>query len=54
MGMDDLLEKVKAVGAEDLEEFVRYNIRYLSESRQKLFYSVAGIEGSGYREREEY
>jgi len=44
MTKDNLLERVKEAGFESLNNFVRANIHYLSENKQRLFYSVADID----------
>ena len=44
MTKDNLLERVKEAGFESLNNFVRANIHYLSENKQKLFYNIADID----------
>jgi hypothetical protein len=40
---DNLLEKVKEAGFEKLDDFVKANLHYLPNEKQKLFYSVIDI-----------
>ncbi len=39
--MDELLQKAREEGYETIEEFVRANLPYLPEWKQKLFLSLA-------------
>ena len=49
---NNLLERVREAGFENLEGFIEVNLKYLPEYKQRLFYSVAGISESGYSGKE--
>jgi hypothetical protein len=51
MNNDNLLEKVKEAGFKSLDDFVKANLHYLSEEKQKLFYRVIDIGKEFYQEK---
>jgi len=50
MNKDNLLEKVKEAGFKSLDDFVKANLHYLPDEKQKLFYSVIDIGKELYPE----
>ena len=51
MGKNNLTEKVKEAGFDSLDSFVRSNLHYLPESKQRLFYKIADTNTSDYQEK---
>ncbi len=49
MARNDLLEKIQEAGFDSLDSFVRTNLHYLPENKQKLFYTVLDAN-SNYQE----
>ena len=49
MNKDNLLGKVKEAGFESLDDFVKANLHYLSDEKQKLFYNVIGLNEEIYK-----
>lgn len=49
MEKNNLVEKVNEAGFENIEEFVKANLGYLPENKQRLFYSVSGIDKASYQ-----
>ena len=47
---DNLLKKVKEAGFKSLDDFVKANLHYLPDEKQKLFYSVIDFEKKVYQE----
>jgi len=47
---DNLLEKVKEAGFKSLDDFVKANLHYLPDEKQKLFYSVIDFVKELYQE----
>ncbi len=52
MGNDKLLQKVKEVGFETIDDFVRANVHYLSTEKQKLFSSIYDLGKTFSQENE--
>jgi hypothetical protein len=44
MARNDLLEKIQEAGFDSLDSFVKTNLHYLPENKQKLFYTVSGSD----------
>jgi hypothetical protein len=49
MENDNLSEKVKEVGFNNLDDFIKSNLHYLSENMQSLFYRI--VEFPNYHEQ---
>lgn len=47
---EDILEKIKAAGFKDTNEFVKANLHYLSKNKQRLFYSIENLKSIFYQE----
>jgi hypothetical protein len=41
MAKDNLVKRIQEVGFDSLDSFVRTNLHYLPENKQKLFYTVS-------------
>ena len=52
MSKDDLLNEIKKKGFECLDDFVKANLHYLPEDKQRLFNSVADIDKELYKRKE--
>jgi hypothetical protein len=46
-----VIEKVKEAGFDSIDDFVKANVHYLSEEKQKLFYGVIGFAENGYNSK---
>jgi len=46
-----VIEKIKKAGFESIDDFVKANVHYLSEEKQKLFYGVIGFAENGYNSK---
>jgi len=44
MGKDNLVKRIQEAGFESLDSFVKTNLHYLPENKQKLFYTVLGTD----------
>ena len=51
MGEDKLLRKIKEAGFQTIDEFVKANLHYLSQDKQKLFYDVISSKNEIYKTR---
>jgi len=52
MKRDNLLAKVKEAGFQNIEGFIKANLHYLPEDKQRLFNSVVGVEKECYRDKD--
>jgi|APSaa5957512622_1039677.scaffolds.fasta_scaffold148262_2 hypothetical protein len=49
---DNLIKKVKEAGFETIDDFVKANLHYLSEEKQRLFRSVADWDKNLYERKD--
>tara|TARA_B100000614_G_scaffold254552_1_gene270050 strand:+ start:2098 stop:2295 length:198 start_codon:yes stop_codon:yes gene_type:complete len=49
----ELADKISEEGFTDIGEFVKTNLHYLSEEKQRLFYSLDSLQQSFHKSRNE-
>jgi len=53
MVKENLLEKVKEAGFENMDDFVRANLNYLPERKQRLFSSIEDLRNLEYQGKDQ-
>ncbi len=52
MKKDNLLAKVEEAGFQNIEDFIKANLHYLPEEKQRLFNSVTSVKNECYQSKD--
>jgi len=54
MDLDNIKQKIKEMGYENIDTFIRANLHYVSEEKRKLFLAIEGVYDPMYKKSVAY